>query len=165
MDVSTLKDLLHLEPLPGEGGWFCETYRSIETLPGGAKPLSTAIYYLLTDEQDSFSALHRLPGDEIYHFYQGDPLEMLLLYPDGSGEVVTLGQDLMAGHLPQLVVPAGVWQGSRVKAGGKYSLVGTTMTPGFIPSDYEGGEREILCRQYPNQVDLINSLTRTENAK
>lgn len=165
MDVSAIKDLLHLEPLAGEGGWFCQTYCSVETLLGGSKPLSTAIYYLLTDEADSFSALHRLPGDEVYHFYLGDPLEMLLLYPDGGGEVLTLGQDLTAGQLLQLVVPGGVWQGSRVRPGGRFSLVGTTMAPGFTPDDYEGGERGSLRRQYPNHRELIQLLTRTEEAR
>ncbi len=165
MDVSSLKDLLHLDPLPGEGGWFCQTYRSVETLPGSEKPLSTAIYYLLTDEADTFSALHRLPGDEVYHFYLGDPLEMLLLYPDGGGEVLTLGQNLAAGQLLQLVVPGGVWQGSRVRPGGKFSLLGTTMAPGFSPDDYQAGERDLLCRQYPLHRDLIQLLTTTEEAR
>jgi predicted cupin superfamily sugar epimerase len=165
MDVSAIKNLLQLEPLTGEGGWFCQTYSSVETLPGGSKPLSTAIYYLLTDEADSFSAMHRLPGDEVYHFYLGDPLEMLLLYPDGGSEVLTLGQDLAAGQMLQLVVPGGVWQGSRVRPGGKFSLLGTTMAPGFVPADYQAGERDLLCRQYPDQRELIQLLTRTEEAR
>jgi uncharacterized protein len=160
MDVSTLKEILNLEPLPGEGGWYCETYRSVDNLPGTAKPLATAIYYLLTNEADSFSALHRLPSDEIYHFYLGDPLEMLLLYPDGSSEHLILGHDLTAGQQVQFVVPAGVWQGSRVKAGGSFSLLGTTMAPGFTPNDYEAGDCETLAKNYPGEAFMIDQLTR-----
>src|SRR5207245_2095434 len=89
----------------------------------------TAIYYLLTP--DTFSALHRLPTDEVYHFYLGDPVEMLQLWPDGSGRVGTLGQDVRAGQLLQVIVPRGVWQGSRLRPGGAFALLGTTMAPGF----------------------------------
>lgn len=165
MNILELKKLLNLEPLPGEGGWFCQTHCAPDPAPGAARPLATAIYYLLTDEPDAFSAMHRLPGDEVYHFYLGDPLEMLLLFPDGSSRVVTLGQDLDAGQVPQLVVPGGVWQGSRVKPGGSFSLLGTTMAPGFIPEDYEGGRRAELCRQYPERAALIVLLTRLESEK
>lgn len=160
MDASTLKNLLNLELLPGEGGWYCETYRSVDDLPGTAKPQATAIYYLLTNEADSFSAIHRLPTDEIYHFYLGDPLEMLLLYPDGSSEHTILGQDVTAGQQVQLVVPAEVWQGSRVKPGGSYSLLGTTMSPGFTPDDYDTGDRETLAKNYPLEARMIDQLTR-----
>src|SRR5947207_10432471 len=111
--------LLDLRPLPLEGGYYRETYRSADVLPAPALPAhygtdksaGTAIYYLLTP--DTFSALHRLPTDEVYHFYLGDAVEMLQLWPDGSGSVVTLGQDVRAGQLLQTVVPRGVWQGSR----------------------------------------------------
>jgi predicted cupin superfamily sugar epimerase len=163
MDASDLKKLLNLEPLTREGGWFSQTYRSVETMPGSEKPLSTAIYYLLTDEPGSFSALHRLPGDEIYHFYLGDALEMLLLYPDGSSEIVTLGHDLAAGEQVQFVVPGETWQGSRVRPGGRFSLLGTTMAPGFVPEDFEPGDRDALIKQYPAQAEFIFSLTRMEN--
>src|SRR5262249_35473520 len=124
--------LLELKPLPGEGGFYRETYRASDqlaatALPGrykSAKSASTAIYYLLPP--DPFSALHRLPTDEVYHFYAGDPVEMLLLTAPGVGEVITLGNDLASGHRPQQVVPRGVWQGSRVGFGGAWSLLGTT---------------------------------------
>ena len=91
---------LVLAPLPLEGGYYAETYRSA---------FGTAIYYLLTE--DSYSAMHRLPGDEIFHFYLGDPVEMLQLRPDGTGEVLTLGPDLLRGMQLQTMVAGGVWQG------------------------------------------------------
>lgn len=159
---------LDLEPLPSEGGLFRQTYVASEEIPaaalparyGRSKPLCTAIYYLLTDQPDSFSALHRLPTDEIYHFYLGDPVEMLLLHPEGQSERVVLGQDLLAGQHVQYVVPAGVWMGSRVTEGGRFALMGTTMAPGYDEQDYEGGEAAELERQYRDRATLIRELTR-----
>ena len=159
---------LELEPLPVEGGHYRQTHVASDDVAaealskryGRAKPLCTAIYYLLTDQPDSFSALHRLPTDEIYHFYLGDPVEMLLLHPDGRSERVILGQDLQAGQHVQVVVLAGVWMGSRVLEGGQFALMGTTMAPGFDDQDYEGGEAAELERQYPDRAELIKQLSR-----
>jgi len=161
-------ELLGLVPLPEEGGLFRQTYRSAEHVPTSALPprygaprrFATAIYYLLTDDPDSFSALHRLKTDEVYHFYLGDPVEMLLLHPDRGSERVILGQDLAAGQRVQLVVPAGTWQGSRLIAGGSYALLGTTMAPGYEQGDFELGSREALLRDHPDQAELIRGLTR-----
>ena len=158
--------LLELKPLPGEGGFFRETYRSSDrlapaTLPGrytAAKSVSTAIYYLLT--ADTFSALHRLPTDEVYHFYAGDPVELLVLTEHSTGSVVTLGCDLSLGHQPQYVVPRGVWQGSRVRPGGAWSLLGTTVAPGFDFADFEPGDGRALAAAYPAHAELIRALTR-----
>ena len=160
-------ELLGLEPLPEEGGLFRQTYRSAEQVPAAALPprytaprqFATAIYYLLTDEPDSFSALHRLKSDEVYHFYLGDPVEMLLLHPDGSSERILLGRELAAGQQVQFVVPAGAWQGSRLIRGG-FALLGTTMAPGYEQDDFELGKREDLLRDYPGQAELIRGLTR-----
>src|SRR5207248_2508187 len=146
----TAEDLiatLDLRPLPLEGGFYRETYRSKERLPASTKALSTAIYYLLTPE--TFSALHRLPADEVYHFYLGSPVQMLQLWPDGQGRIVTLGADVLAGQCPQTVMPGGIWQGSFLMSGGTYALLGTTMAPGFDCADYEAGDCERLSADYP----------------
>jgi predicted cupin superfamily sugar epimerase len=157
---------LHLEPLPREGGWYCETHRSSLQLPASAlgtryhatRSAATAIYYLLTP--DTFSALHRLPTDEVFHFYLGDPIEMLQLGPDAAdgGRIVTLGPDILAGQQVQTVVPAGVWQGSRLRPGGAFALLGTTMAPGFDFADYEAGDRAALTAAYPDFVERIARL-------
>lgn len=161
-------DLLQLEPLPHEGGFFHQTYRSSETVPPAALParygqervLGTAIYALLT--QTDFSAMHRLDTAEIYHFYYGDPLEMLLLHPDGSGELFLLGSDLQAGQRPQKVVERDVWQGTRLASGGQhgFALIGTTMAPGFEWAGFELGERDALVQQYPDFADMIAARVR-----
>jgi len=166
LNSEKLKALLHLVPLPIEGGYFAETYRSPdavtpEALPGryhGSRTMSTAIYYLL--EAGSFSEMHRIASDEIFHFYLGDPVEMLQLWPDGQGKQIVIGPDLEAGMLPQVVVPRGVWQGSRLVAGGKLALLGCTVSPGFEYADYERGIREKLVSHYPQARDLICALTR-----
>jgi predicted cupin superfamily sugar epimerase len=155
---------LKLEPLPGEGGYYRESYRSSEIVSGDALPsrfgrdkfICTAIYYLLTP--DTHSKLHRLPADEIYHFYVGDPVKMLLLYENGKGETITLGSDIEAGQHVQFVVPRGVWQGSYLIEGGHFALMGTTMAPGFDFKDYKSADEEHLIRIYPGYGDLIRKL-------
>ena len=164
-DVIALLDLL---PLTGEGGYYRQTWVSTHAVGaelaaryGRDKPAGTAIYYLVTHAPDGFSAIHRLPTDEIFHFYLGDPVEQLLLFPDGRGESIVLGQDLRAGERVQQVVPAGVWQGTRLRAGGRWALLGTTMAPGFDPADLEIGVRADLLRRYPTHAEAIERLTRT----
>lgn len=157
-----------LEPLESEGGLFRQTYLSLETIPQGAlpgrysadKPFGTAILYLLTPNQDSYSALHQLPTDEIHHFYLGDPVELLLLFPDLSSEHILLGHDVLNGQQVQHLVPRGVWQGSRLRPGGQFALMGMTMAPGFTPADYRGGNRHELLRKYPRESEFIQRLTR-----
>jgi predicted cupin superfamily sugar epimerase len=166
---SALIELLQLEPLPIEGGYFRQTWRSADLLAasalperyGRAKPAGTAIYYLLTADPGCFSAIHRLPTDEVYHFYLGDPVEQVLLHPDGRVEMIELGPALAAGQRVQHVAPAGVWQGSRLKPGGRLALLGTTMAPGFDPRDYEHGRHDELVSRYPGAAEIILALTTT----
>jgi hypothetical protein len=155
-----IKALLHLEPHPVEGGWYRRTYTSDVSvaLLGGVRPYGTAIYYLL--EEGAFSEMHVLASDEIFHFYLGDPMEMLQLRPDGSSAVITLGPDLGAGQHVQLVVPAGVWQGTRLVDGGKVALLGCTVTPGFDFADYRSGTYAELAAGWPREAQRIRSLTR-----
>ena len=150
---------LQLQPHPVEGGFFRETYRSKESLKRGQnnRSISTAIYYLLTPK--TVSALHRLSGDEVFHFYMGDPVRMLQLRPDGSTRTLILGTDLNAGQVPQLVVPGGVWQGSVLIDGGSFALLGATMAPGFDYADYESADREELTARYPGEAAMIERLT------
>ncbi|MEU2559622.1 cupin domain-containing protein [Streptomyces longispororuber] len=143
-----------LEPLVFEGGRFRRTWAGPPDATG--RPAGSAIIMLLTSEPGDFSALHRLPTDEVWHFYRGDPLELLLLRPDGGDELRLLG----AGHEFQVVVPAGTWMGARVRDGGAWSLFGTTMAPGFMEQDYEGGDPAALAAAYPRQATRIRELCR-----
>jgi len=164
MTAEEIIELLGLEPLKPEGGFYRETYRSEEKIPADALPeryatarvFSTAIYYLLTPE--STSTLHRVASDEIFHFYLGDPVCMLQLHPDGRSEVITLGPAIERGEKLQVVVPRGSWQGSYLKEGGRFALLGTTVAPGFEFGDYEAGVLESLIEKYPEREDLIRRL-------
>ncbi len=157
--------MFDLKPLPQEGGFYKESYRSDEkilnqALPqrySGDKNFGTAIYYLLTP--DSKSLMHKLVSDEIFHFYLGDPVEMLQLFPDCSGNIFTLGKEILNGSYVQIVVPKGTWQGMSLKPGGNFALMGTTMAPGFDFNDFELGKRKDLLEQYPDFKDQIINLT------
>lgn len=154
---------LELEPLGFEGGYYIETYRSASTLTAeaaqrsGPRSAGTAIYYMLTPE--SRSLMHRLATDEVYHFYLGDPVDLLVLHPDGTAEQVRLGPDVMRGESLQHLVPAGTWQGSRLVTGGEYALMGTTMCPGFDLADFELGRRRDLVSAYPQWSTRLEPLT------
>ncbi|HEV2214282.1 MAG TPA: cupin domain-containing protein [Terracidiphilus sp.] len=160
MIAAEIKSLLGLEPHPIEGGSFRRTYTSSAAvnLARGVRPAGTAIYYLL--EAGTFSEMHVLTSDEIFHFYLGDPVEMLQLLPDGGSAVFTLGTDLKAGQRVQLVVPAGVWQGTRLIGDGKLALLGCTVTPGFDFADYRNAPVEELIAKWPQEADRIRALTR-----
>ena len=160
MTAEEIKEWLDLRPHPIEGGSFrrtCTSQGAVD-LARGQRALGTAIYYLL--EPGTFSEMHVLDSDEIFHFYLGDPVEMLQLYPDGSSAVFTLGPDLQAGQHVQLVVPAGVWQGTRLVGNGHVALMGCTVTPGFDFADYRGGSYAELVAKWPNRAGRIQALTR-----
>lgn len=161
MTAEEIKELLDLRPHPIEGGSFRRTYTSqgVVDLARGQRALGTAIYYLL--EPGTFSEMHILDSDEIFHFYLGDPVEMLQLHPDGRSALFTLGPDLQAGQHVQLVAPAGVWQGTRLIGEGKVALLGCTVTPGFDFADYRGGRYAELVAKWPNQAERIRALTRS----
>jgi predicted cupin superfamily sugar epimerase len=159
-----------MQRIPDEGPWFTLTYRSDDLLPvselpkryAGARVAGNAIIALIT--RSEFSALHKLKTDEVWHYYLGDPLQLLILHPDGSGEVVILGPDVLRGQQLQHVVPRGCWQGAmptRSKSDA-YTVFGDTLAPGFEYSDFEMGYREELQRTYPHYAGLIERLTRSE---
>lgn len=165
MTPEYLIEKLHLKPLEREGGYYKETYKSEKILKGkcldarysGSRNIASAIYYLLTP--DTKSAIHRLKTDEIFHFYAGDPVLMLLIHPDKRVERKILGNRIDRGESPQIIVPANAWQGSLLMDGGKFALMGTTMAPGFDFDDYEDGKRQELINNYPEEKELIKRLT------
>ena len=158
---------LHMENIPHEGPWFVQTHKSEDVVEGapaaryaGKRSAYTAIYTVLT--ADDFSAMHRLATDEIWHFYAGSPARMLLLYPDGRGEIRIWGGNVAAGEEPQILVPRGTWMGAQPigKRQVAYSFGGTTMSPGFEYADYEPGDRAALTAKYPRYARVIAEMTR-----
>ncbi len=140
--IINLIRVLNLQPLPVEGGYYSETFQSEATLahpepPHPTRKLYSAIYYLLTPETQS--ALHKLRSDEIFHFYLGDPVEMVLINESYTVQEITLGHDILNQQHVQFRVPKNVWQGAKLAEGGQFALLGTTMSPGYDNMDYEHG--------------------------
>jgi predicted cupin superfamily sugar epimerase len=106
--------------------------------------------------------MHRLQSDEIFHFYFGDPVEMLQRWPDGSGKAITIGSDILKGMQPQVIVPRGVWQGARLLKDGRFARLGTTVSPGFDSADFESGRRDELVYSHPKFRDSIIALTKPQ---
>jgi predicted cupin superfamily sugar epimerase/mannose-6-phosphate isomerase-like protein (cupin superfamily) len=162
-----------MQSVTQEGVWLAVTYESGDRIDGAALPIryggrshpaSSAI--VAVETREAFSALHRLKTDETWHFYAGDPIDLLLLDPDGTTRDVRLGPDVTAGETPQFTVPAGVWQGSSpvVQKGKSCSFFGTQMAPAFAYEDFEIGYRDALTRLYPAKAQRIAELTRAEFA-
>lgn len=150
--ASDIIEALDLQPLPGEGGYYRQTW----ILPSAdGRPDGTAIIYLVTPE--SFSALHRLDADEVFHFYLGDPCEQLTIDPDGNINVTVLGPNVLAGELVQAVVLRRYWQGTRLVEGGNWALVGTTMAPGYHQDGFELATSNDLKEFKP---DVVAAATR-----
>lgn len=147
-----------LEPLPVEGTLFASTYRSATDTPDGA-PVGTAMIGMYAHEPRSRSLFHRLPSDEVWHFYGGDPIRLVLLRPDGSSAEVWLGSDVAAGHHVQFVIPAGTWQAGELHRDGVYALFGCTMAPGFTSAGFEAATRAELLGSHPDRADDIERLT------
>jgi uncharacterized protein len=161
--LAILRQKFDFKPISQEGGYFFSTYHSEMTVPGSSpdsppRLAGSAIYFLLAP--GGFSALHRLKEDEVYHYYTGSPIELLQLFPDGTGSVTICGPEFWNGQQPQVVVKHGAWQGSRPLDPHNYSLLGTTMTPGFTPSDFDLGKRDELTKAYPQFAARIRALTR-----
>jgi hypothetical protein len=174
LTADEVKRLLNLQPHPREGGWFVQMYQAGEMISAedfvdhrydGPRRTATAIYYLL--EPDTFSEMHMLASDEIFHHYAGNAVEMLQLHSDGSSRRVLIGNDLRAGERPQVVVPRGVWQGSRLLPSAQqnadphgWALLGCTVSPGFEYADYSSAPRAELIARWPDDAALITALTR-----
>lgn len=156
-EIQALIEHYQFQPLPIEGTLFASTYRS-QVEFGEHKPFGTAIVAMYCDEPLSQSLFHRLPVDEVWHFYAGDPLRLVLLYPDGSSRDVIMGSEPLKGHQVQFVIPAGVWQAGHLLQGGRYALFGCTMAPGFTDDMFEGGTHQQLIEAYPDRAKDIDRL-------
>ena len=127
-----LIDSLGLLPHP-EGGWYRQVFKSDEyvqrTSDGAARSALTTIYFLLVE--GTFSAWHRVDSDEVWHFYEGEPLELLSRASEDEGPLVRVLDEVNRVE----VVRARHWQAARPL--GAYTLVGCTVGPGFEFADFE----------------------------
>ncbi|WP_159789360.1 cupin domain-containing protein [Sodalinema gerasimenkoae] len=159
-------EMLGLVPLPEEGGMYRELYRSDEIIPqsalpdrfGGDRTYCTSIYYLL--EHPEFSAFHRIRQEEIWHFYEGSPLTLFILTPQGDLSQQKLGRNFEAGERLQVVIRRGDLFAATVDEPGGYSLVGCTVAPGFEFADFEAPSCQTLLQAYPQHRGVIEGLTR-----
>jgi predicted cupin superfamily sugar epimerase len=154
---------LNLQPHP-EGGWYSETYRSSESTSGlpdrfpGERSFGTAIYFLVPGT--TFSAFHRIKSDELWHFYDGNMLEIFVIDERGELSIISLGRDIDGGQVFQAVVNAGHWFASRCSVSDGFSLVGCTVSPGFDFADFEMADRSSLIAEYPQHEEIVTALTR-----
>ncbi len=155
---------LNLIPHP-EGGFYCEEYRSDENLIktaiderySGSRSVSTSIYFLLTGNQ--FSAFHKIKSDEIWHFYDGVPIELYLISNDGNLEIKKLGINITRNEFPQIIIKKDVWFAAKPVDKENFTLVGCTVAPGFEFDDFELGDRTSLLKKFPQYKDLILQFT------
>jgi predicted cupin superfamily sugar epimerase len=146
-------------------GFVAQTYVSPHMLPQSALPpgfkgdrAAGAVMYFMVSEE-AHIVMHSIRSDQVYHHYLGDPLEVLLLYRDGRGEVRTMGPDLAGGQRPQLFIPGGTVHMSRVQPHRGYALLGTSEWIGVDPSDVETPPTETLLQRYPDMAGEIRSFT------
>jgi predicted cupin superfamily sugar epimerase len=160
--VRELIETLALVPHP-ERGYYAETHRAATrvTSPShaGDRAASTAIYFLVSAEQP-VTFLHRLASDEVFHLYEGGPLDILRLLPDGTWDTPRLGLDLQRGERPQLVIPRGTWFGTELHSTATHALIGCTVAPGFEFTDFELADAAALLRHYPGASDPIRRMRR-----
>jgi predicted cupin superfamily sugar epimerase len=155
---------LGLAPHP-ERGHYVETYRAPlvidgDGLPHGApRAASTAIYFLVTRAQPT-TYLHRLRSDEVFHLYEGGPLDVLLLRDGAPGAVARLGTDVAAGERPQIVIPSGTWFAVELAIGATHCLFGCTVAPGFDFADFELAQGPELAARFPAHAARIARMTR-----
>src|SRR5438876_3980281 len=148
MTADEVRALLALEPNPS-CGYTAPTYHAGFRVPayGGEREGAFAQYFLVAPERAM--VMHRIRSDQLYHHYAGDPLEVLRLHEDGTGDVTVVGSDLAVGQRPQLLIPAQTFHVSRVQPGGRWALLATTVFPALEPDDVELGDLDELAGRYP----------------
>jgi predicted cupin superfamily sugar epimerase len=154
LNAKQVRDLFDLKPHP-TCGFVAETYRSPDRIPSGAlagpfsdgRPIGSALIFLVTP--DAPVRPHRIRNDQLYHHYGGDPLEVLLLLPDGEHVMEILGPDPFAGQRIQLFIPGGTFHAARLARDGRWHLGASTEWPGVEPVDVEAGDISVLGANYP----------------
>lgn len=158
-----IKALLKLEPAQ-TCGFVRETYKSELAIAKGGlpspfadgRPLGSALYFMVTPEAPV--KLHRIKNDQLYHYYLGDPIEVLLLYQNGDSELVVVGPNIVGGHRVQLFIPGGTFHTARITGKRRWFLGASTEWPGVMPEeDVELGEAEKLAAKYPEAAADIRA--------
>jgi uncharacterized protein len=162
MSHEDVRKLLNLEP-NATCGYVRVTFVSPQRIaPGGlpepfaaGRPMGSALYFMLTPDEPV--KLHRIRNDQFYHYYLGDPIEVLMLMTDGSTQHHVVGPDLRAGQTVQLFIPGNTFHTARVAGSRRWFLGGSTEWPGVEPADVELGKMDELAAKYPSVAQQIRS--------
>ena len=162
MTFEDVRKLLDLTP-NATCGYVRVTFVSKQRMaPGGlpapfaeGRPMGSALYFMLTPEEPV--KLHRIRNDQLYHYYMGDPIEVLMLLVDGTSELHVVGPDLRKGQKPQLFIPGNTFHTAHVIGERRWFLGGSTEWPGVEPADVELGNAEALAARYPKVAAEIKS--------
>jgi predicted cupin superfamily sugar epimerase len=154
LTADEIRKLLQLEP-NATCGFVRLTYLSKQTIaPGGlpapfadGRPLGSALYFMVTPTAPM--RLHRIRNDQLYHYYLGDPIELLLLHADGDTERIIIGPDLRAGQRVQQLIPGNTFHTARLIGRRRWFLGASTEWPGVVPADVEIGNLDALAEKYP----------------
>jgi len=158
-EVADLIARLGLRAHP-EGGFYCEAFRSdaiVEPRPGVLRAASTAIYFPLP--AGGFSTFHRVASDEVWHHYDGDPVDLHTIDAQGAYACVRIGRRFREGEVPQHAVRAGVWQAAE-PIGERFALCGCTVAPGFEFADFEMAVRAEMVARFPEHRAIVQRMTR-----
>ena len=162
LSADEVRKLLKLEP-HATCGFVRVTFMSKERIaPGGlpapfaaGRPVGSALYFMVTPGAPV--RLHRIRNDQLYHYYLGDPLEVLMLRVDGTTERVVVGPDVRGGQLVQLPIPGNTFHTARVIGRRRWFLGASTEWPGVEPVDVEIGNVDALVAKYPPVADDLRT--------
>ncbi|WP_414979860.1 cupin domain-containing protein [Congregibacter sp.] len=148
-----------------EGGYYRRTYEASDQprvhTEDGERFRMTSIYYLLTSG-GPVGHFHRNRSNIVHYFHLGDPIEYVLIHPDGELQTVIMGPDPRQGHHLQLTVAGGVWKASRLNLQGaqSYGLISEAVSPGFDYRDMKLGITSELLAEFPQHRSYIEALSR-----
>jgi predicted cupin superfamily sugar epimerase len=162
MSYQDVERLLDLKP-NATCGYVRVTFMSQQRIaPGGlpapfesGRAMGSALYFMLTPQEPV--KLHRIRNDQFYHYYLGDPIEVLMMLTDGSTQHHVVGPDLRAGHTVQLFIPGSTFHTARVIGTRQWFLGGSTEWPGVEPQDVELGNADELVKKYPGVAEQIRT--------
>jgi predicted cupin superfamily sugar epimerase len=162
LTAEEVRAILQLEP-HATCGFVRITFVSLRRIaPNGLPPplaegraAGSALYFVVTPHAPV--RLHRIRNDQLYHYYLGDPIEVLMLHEDGTAELAVVGPELRKGQCLQLLIPGNTFHTARVIGECRWFLGASTEWPGIEPADVEVGDVDALAAKYPQVADELRA--------